>query len=115
MLDALFAAEKADAALSNPLPKAHQLAMDLLFWTEPCRFYERDAQVADRLAGNASFATALVVEPVACHAAIFRAAECNRALAVKSLPCLRCQGHCLMCLWMTYTHLFSQVCCLACY
>ena len=70
MLDALFAAEKADAALSNPLPKAHQPAMDLLFWTEPRRFHERDAQVADRHAGNASFATALVVEPVARHAAI---------------------------------------------
>ena len=77
VLDALFAAEKADAALSNPLPKAHQPAMDLLFWTEPRRFHERDAQVADRRAGNASFATALVVKPVACHAAILRAAECD--------------------------------------
>ena len=74
MLDALFAAEKADAALTNPLPKAHQPAMGLLFWTEPCRFHERDAQVADWLAGNALFATALVVEPVAHHAAILRAA-----------------------------------------
>ena len=29
VLDALFAAEKADAALSNSLPMAHQLAVDL--------------------------------------------------------------------------------------
>ena len=105
MLDALFVAKKADAALSNPLPKAHQPAMDLLFWTEPCRFHEHDAQVADWLAGNASFATALVVKPVMQprHAAILRAAECNQALAVKSLPCLQCQGCCLMHPLMTYT------------
>ena len=30
VLDALFAAEKADAALSNPLPKAHQPIVGLL-------------------------------------------------------------------------------------
>ena len=104
MTDTLFAAEELDTALSNQLPTAHQLAMDLLFWTEPRRFHERDAQVADRRAGNASFATALVVEPVARHAAILRAAECNRELAVKSLPCLQCLGHCLMHQLRTYTH-----------
>ena len=102
--DALFAVKEVDAALSNPLPKAHQPAMDLLFWTEPCRFHERNAQVADRLAGNASFATALDIEPVACHAAIFRAAKCNQVLDTESLPCLQCQGRCLMHQWMTYTH-----------
>ena len=96
VLDTLFAAKEAVTASSNPLPKAHQPAMDLLFWTESRRFHERDAQVADRPAGNTSFATALVVEPVACHAAILRAAECNRVLAVKSLPCLQRQGCCLM-------------------
>ena len=105
--DALFAAKEADAALSNLLPKAHQPVMDLLFWTEPRQFHECDAQVADQLAGNASFATALVVKPVFHHAAILLAAECNQALAVKSLPCLQRQGCCLMCLLMTYTHLFS--------
>ena len=68
--DALFAVKEVDAALSNPLPKAHQPAMDFLFWTEPHRFHERDAQAADQLAGNASFATVLVVEPVARHAAV---------------------------------------------
>ena len=105
VLDALFMAKEADAASSNPLSKVHQPVMDLLFWTEPCQFHERDAQVADRLAGNASFATALVVEPAACHAAILQAAECNQALAVKSLPCLQRQGCCLMHQSMTYTHL----------
>ena len=104
MPDALFAAKKADAASTNPLLMAHQLAMSLFFLTEPCQFHELDAQLADRLAGNASFATALVVEPAAHHAAILQAAKCDRVLTVKSLPCLQCQGHCLMHLWMTYTH-----------
>ena len=68
--DAFFVGEEADAASSNPLPRAHQPAIGLLFWTEPRQFHERDAQVADQLAGNASFATALLVKPVTCHAAI---------------------------------------------
>ena len=81
--DACFAAEEADAALSNPLPIIHQPAIDLLFLIGLCRFHELDAQVADRLAENVSFAIALAVEPVARHAAVFRAAGCDRVLAVK--------------------------------
>ena len=104
MPDALFAAEEADAASMNPLLMAHQPAMGLLFLKELCRFHGLDAQVADWLAGSATFATALVVEPVICHAAILPIAGCNRVLAIKSLPCLQCQGRCLMHLLMTYTH-----------
>ena len=104
VLDTLFVAKEADAASSNPLLRAHHPAMDLLFWTEPCRFHERDVRVADWLAGDASFATALVVEPSAHHADVLRAAGCNQVLAVKSVQYLQCQGCCLMRLWMTYTH-----------
>ena len=102
--DALFAVKEADAALSNPLPKAHQLAMDSLFWTEPCRFHECDAQVADRHAESASFAVALASELVVCRAAALLIAECDQELAAKSVPCLQCHRHCLMHLLMTYTH-----------
>ena len=104
MPDAPFAVEEADAASTNPLLMAHQPAMGLLFLTEPCQFHQRDAQVADWLAGNASFASALVIKPVTHHAAILQAAECNRVLAVKSLPCLQHQGHYLMHQRMIYIH-----------
>ena len=107
MPDAPFAVEEADAALMNPLLMAHQPAMGLLFLIEPCRFHERDAQVADRLAGNASFVVALADELVARHAAILRAAGCDRALAAKSLPCLQRQGHCQMHPLMTYIYLYA--------
>ena len=96
MPDAPFAVEEADAASTNPLLVAHQPAMGLLFLKELRRFHGLDALVADRLAGNASFVVALAVKLVGCHAAILRAAGCNRALAIKSLPCLQCQGCCLM-------------------
>ena len=43
VLDALFAAEKADAASSNPLPMAHQLIVGLLFWTGLLLFLAHDA------------------------------------------------------------------------
>ena len=65
----------------------------------------RDAQVAALRAENATSAIALVVEPVAHHAAALRVTKCNRVLAAKSLPCLQCQGRCLMHPLMTYTHL----------
>ena len=78
--------EKADAALMNPLLVAHQSAMGLLLLTEPCRFHECNAQVADQLAGNALFATALATKPGACHATVLRATGCNRVLVAKSLP-----------------------------
>ena len=45
-LDALFTAEEADAASSNLLPKAHQPAMDLLFWRTLHHFHVRDALAA---------------------------------------------------------------------
>ena len=96
MPDAPFAVEEADAASTNPLLVAHQPAIGLLFLKELCRFHGLNALIADRLAGNASFVVALAVELVAHHAAILRAAECDRALAAKSLPCLQCQGRCLM-------------------
>ena len=104
VLDALFAAKKADAALSNPLLMAHQPAMGLLFLKTIRRFHGLDAQVADQLARSATFAAGLASEPVACHAAVLLVAECNRVLATKSLPYLQCQGYCLMHLLMTYTH-----------
>ena len=44
--DALFAAKKADAASSNPLPMAHQLIVGLLFWTGLLLFLACDAQAA---------------------------------------------------------------------
>ena len=70
MPDALFVVKEADACSLNPLLMAHQPAMGLLFLKELCRFCGLDAPVADRLAGNVSFAVALAVERVARHAAI---------------------------------------------
>ena len=67
----------------------------------------RDAQVAALRAESATSAIALVVEPVACHAAVLPIAKCDRAPAAKFLPCLQHQGHCQMHQYMTYTHLFS--------
>ena len=96
MPDAPFAVEEADAASTNPLLVAHQPAMGSLFLKELRQFRGLDAPVADRLAGNVSFAVALAVELVARHAAILRAAGCDRVLAVKSVPCLQRQGHCLI-------------------
>ena len=55
-----------------------------------------DAQVVALHAESASFAVALANKLVVHHAAILRAAEYNRALAIKSLPCLQCQGRCQM-------------------
>ena len=103
MPDAPFPVEEADAASKNPLLVAHQPAMGLLFLKELRRFHGLDALIADRLAGNASFVVALAVELVARHAAILRAAGCDRVLAIKSLPYLQCQGHSLMHLLMIYT------------
>ena len=96
MPDVPFAVEEADAASTNPLLVAHQPAMGLLFLKELHRFHGLDALIADRLAGNASFVVALAVELVACHAAILRAAGCDRVPAVKSVPCLQRQGCCHM-------------------
>ena len=64
----------------------------------------RDAQVAALRAESATSAIALVVEPVARHAAALRVAKCDRVLAAKSLLNFQRQGRCLMRLWMTYTH-----------
>ena len=91
MPDALSAVEEADAALTNPLLMAHQPAMGLLFLKELRRFHGLNAPIADRFAGNASFAVALAVELVAHHAAILRAAGCDQVLAAKSVPCLQRQ------------------------
>ena len=103
--DAPFAVEEADAASSNPLPMAHQLIVGLLFWTGLLLSLARDAQVAAQHAESASFAVALANKLVICHATILQAAEYNRALAIKSLPCLQRQGHCQMHPLMTYIHL----------
>ena len=64
----------------------------------------RNAQVAALRAESATSAIALVVEPVARHAAILPVAECDRVLAAKSLLNFQRQGCCLIRLWMTYTH-----------
>ena len=56
----------------------------------------RDAQVAALRAESATSAIALVVKPVAHHAAALRVAKCDRVLAAKSLPYLQRQGRCLM-------------------
>ena len=77
MPDILFESKKADAALSNPLLMAHQPAMGLLFLTEIRWFHEHDAQVTGRLAKNASFAVALAVELVVCHAAVLLISGCD--------------------------------------
>ena len=107
VLVALFAAKKADAALSNPLLMAHQQAMGSLFLTGLLLFLARNAQVAAQRAKSATFAVALAIEPVSCHAAVFLVAKCNQVLAAKSLPNFQRQGRCLMRLWMTYIHLSS--------
>ena len=65
----------------------------------------RNAQVAAQRAKSATSAIALVVEPVARHAAALRVAKCDRVLAAKSLPCLQHQGRCQMHPLMTYIHL----------
>ena len=96
MPDAPFAVEEADAASTYLLLVAHQPAMGLLFLKELRRFHGLDALIADQLAGNASFVIALAVELVARHAAILRAAGCDRVLAIKSLPYMQRQGRCLM-------------------
>ena len=46
----------------------------------------------------------LLLSLVAHHAAVLPIAECDRAPIAKSLPCLQCQGCCLMHQLMTYTH-----------
>ena len=65
-------------------------------------FLGRNFLIVARLVGSATSAIALVVAPVACHAAALRVAKCNQVLAAKSLPCLQCQGRCLMHPLMTY-------------
>ena len=70
VLDALFAAKKADATSLNPLLRAHQPTVGLLFWKAPLPFLAHDAQVAAQRAESASFAVALAIKPVAHHAAI---------------------------------------------
>ena len=71
--------------------------------TGPLLSLARDAQVAALRAESATFAIALVVEPVAHHAAVLRVAKCNRVLAAKSLLNFQCQGRCLRHPLMTYT------------
>ena len=66
-----------------------------------------DARVAAQHVEIASFATGRAIEPVARHAAVLLIAGCDRVPIAKSLPTFQRQGRCLMCLWMTYTHLFS--------
>ena len=84
-------------------PQLHQTtSLTLEIQQELCRFHGLDAPIADRLAKNASFAVALAVERVACHAAILRVAKCNRVLAAKSLPCLQHQVRCQMHPLLTY-------------
>ena len=46
VLDALFAAEEADTVSLNPLLRAHQPTVGLLFLKAPLLFLARDAQVA---------------------------------------------------------------------
>ena len=70
VLDALFVAKEADAALSNPLLKAHQPAVGLQFLIELCLFLGCGVLIAARLVGSATFAVALAIKPIACHAAI---------------------------------------------
>ena len=82
--DAPFAVKEADAASLKLLPMAQQPAMGLLFLKELCWFHGLDAPIADRLARNASFAVALAVKLVACHAAILQVAEYDQELAAKS-------------------------------
>ena len=63
-----------------------------------------DAQVVALHAESASFAVALANKLVVRHAAALLIVECDQELAAKSLPYLQRQGHCLMHMWMTYTH-----------
>ena len=56
VLDALFAAEKADAASSNPLLTAHQQAIGSLFLTGLLLFLAHNARVAAQRVESASFA-----------------------------------------------------------
>ena len=62
----------------------------------------RAARVAAQRAESATSAIALVVKPVARHAAALRVAKCDRVLAAKSLPYLQRQGRCQMHPLMTY-------------
>ena len=101
--DAPFAAEELDAVLSNQLPAVHQPAEDLLFLTRLCLFLARDARVAAQRAKSATFAVALVIEPVGRHATVLLVAKCDQELAAKSLPNFQHQGHCLRHPLMTYT------------
>ena len=103
VLDALFSAEEADATSSTPLLRAHQPIVGLLFLKAPLLFLAGNAQVAAQRVESASFAAGLAIEPSACHAAVLLIAECNRAPIAKSLPCLQCQGCCLMHQLMTHT------------
>ena len=64
----------------------------------------RDAQVAALHTKSATFAVALVIEPVTRHAAVLLVAKCNRVLAAESLLNFQRQGHCLRHPLMTYTH-----------
>ena len=68
----------------------------LPMWQELCLFPGRDVLVAAQRAKSATFAVALAIKPVARHAAVLPIVECNRALAIKSLPCLQRQGRCQM-------------------
>ena len=70
-----------------------------------CLFLELGAQVAALLARSATLPIALAIELVACHAAVFLIAGCDRAPIAKSLPNFQLQGRCLMRQSMTYTHL----------
>ena len=80
VLDALFAAKEADAASSNLLPMAHQPTMELLSLTGLLLSLASDAQVAAQHAESATSAIALVVEPIARHAAALRVTKCDRVL-----------------------------------
>ena len=63
----------------------------------------RDAQVAAQRAKSATFAVALVIKPVAHHAAVLLVAKCDRVLAAESLPNFQHQGRCQMHPLMTYS------------
>ena len=67
-------------------------------------FHERDVLIAAQLVGSVLFAVRLAIEPCSHHAAVLQVAEYGRAPIAKSLPCLQCQGHCLMHQSMTYTN-----------
>ena len=96
MPDAPFAVEEADAASTNPLLMAHQLAMDLLFLTGLRLSLALDARVAVQHAETTSFAAGRANEPVVRHAAVLLIAGCDRVPIAKSLPNFQRQGRCLM-------------------